>query len=148
MQIQGARMFSDNIRQNHQYILQCDDKTPSQSHQIIGDQSPYAQPNENSLTQDDNVQIINENNRNSVSCFQWNAMINEPKGVKPITFCMSEEKLFRHRYRSISLDSDSFKLFIILKILIVLKHVSLLTTTNSIWMNLTISPHDHWKNNY
>lgn len=108
MQIQGARMFSDNIRQNHQYILQCDDQTPAQSHQIIGDQSPYAQPNENSLTQDDNVQIINENYRNSVSCCQWNAMFNKQEGVKPITFCMSGKKLFRHRYRSISLDSDSF----------------------------------------
>lgn len=65
-------MFSDNIRQNQEHGWQCNDKTPTCSHITITiDQSPYAaQPNENSLTLNDNVQIVNENDRSIVSLTQ------------------------------------------------------------------------------
>lgn len=75
--VQGARMFSDNIQLNQQFGWQCNDKTPAESHLIVGNQSPYAaRANENSLTHNVHVQIINEKDRNSVSFCSSKGLMN------------------------------------------------------------------------
>lgn len=60
-------MFSNNIRQNKQFgWIGSDDKDSSQQSQKIHDQIPMP-PHTNSLTYNDKVEIINENDRNPVS---------------------------------------------------------------------------------
>lgn len=70
-------MFSANIRQDHQCQDRCDfvceDKKSKLSH-LIDDHPSYAiPPYTNSLTYNDKIEIINENDRNSVSEMQFYA---------------------------------------------------------------------------
>lgn len=61
-------MYSDNVRQHQQNGWQCNGYKPTGSDLGVDNQSSYlAQPKENLLIQIDNVQVINEKERNSVS---------------------------------------------------------------------------------
>lgn len=59
-------MFSNNIRQNKEFGWFCSDKTSTQQSHAIDDQFSMP-PHMNSLTYNDKIEIINENDRSSVS---------------------------------------------------------------------------------
>lgn len=61
-------MFSNNLRHKQLYRWLCNKTTKPTQENSFDDQFPYViTSNGNSLTYDDNVEIINENDRNFVS---------------------------------------------------------------------------------
>lgn len=68
VQFQSTRMFPNNLRHKELYQWLCNKTTKPERENHIDDPHPYIiTPNNNSLTYNDKIEIINENDRNSVS---------------------------------------------------------------------------------